>query len=235
MFNPHPKLTAVPLFDGHEALVIDDVLAEPERWVAAAVDQRGQFDPASHTYPGLEAALPDGVRHMVAEFFAAHVRSRLGGRRTLDTTVRLSLVTLQPHELRARQWFCHRDSAGVPEGQCIAASVLYLFHDEALGGTAFYRPRRSASETALLVHEAGILGDDEFARRHPEIARGYMTEGNAWFERVAEVGARWNRIVFYDGSVFHSAALRAPERLGADPARGRLTMNGFFTCRKTAR
>ena len=40
---------------------------------------------------------------------------------------------------------------------------------------------------------------------------------------------KWNRLIFYDGDVFHSGDIRAPERLSDDPAVGRLTLNGFFT------
>lgn len=59
----------------------------------------------------------------------------------------------------------------------------------------------------------------ELQGQAPEIAASYMLEGNAWFERVASVSARWNRTIFYDGSLFHSANLRTPERLHADPPR----------------
>lgn len=235
MFHPRPRIATVPLFDGHEALVIDDALAEPERWVEVAARERHRFETSPWAYPGVEATLPAEVVGLLGEFFARHARERLGGRRTLAATARLSLATLPPQALHARQWFCHRDSQGVPEGQCIAASVLYLFRDPALGGTGFYRPLRSADDTALLVHKASTLDDAAFRARHPEIAPGYMTDGNAWFERRAGVEARFNRLVFYDGSVFHSADLRQPERLSDDPATGRLTMNGFFTCRRSAR
>ena len=45
----------------------------------------------------------------------------------------------------------------------------------------------------------------QFSARYPDIASGYMTNSNAWFERIASV-----------------------------PARGRLTLNGFFGCRRSA-
>jgi hypothetical protein len=40
--------------------------------------------------------------------------------------------------------------------------------------------------------------------------------------------------VFYDGNLFHSSHILAPELLSDDPARGRLTLNGFFICRRQA-
>jgi hypothetical protein len=235
MFNRLPTLEERPLFDGHVALVVDNVLADPNQWVEAAANRPQAFVPSAFAYPGPEAELPAEVQAAMAEFFATHIRNRLGGRRTLHATARLSMATLQPHELSARQWFCHRDSAGVPPDQCLLAAVLYLFKDPALGGTAFYRPRRSADATDWLVHEVSTLSTEDFRALHPEIAPGYLTQSNDWFERVTAVEPAFNRIVFYDGSLFHSADLRAPDRLTADPRTGRLTANAFFTCRRAAR
>jgi len=48
------------------------------------------------------------------------------------------------------------------------------------------------------------------------------------------VAAAWNRLIVYDGSWFHSADVN-PARLATDPLQGRLTLNGFITCRCTAR
>ena len=63
----------------------------------------------------------------------------------------------------------------------------------------------------------------------------YMTTSNEHFERIAIVEPRWNRLVFYDGSVFHSSHIEHPERLSSRPAQGRLTLNLFFVCRRSAR
>jgi len=62
-----------------------------------------------------------------------------------------------------------------------------------------------------------------------------MIGSNRYFDRVASVPARWNRLIFYDGSLLHSGDIAAPDRLSADPQLGRLTLNGFFTCRRNAR
>ena len=58
-----------------------------------------------------------------------------------------------------------------------------------------------------------------------------MREGNPWFERTAAVPARFNRLIVYRGDLFHSGDIARPDLLSADPALGRLTVNGFFTCR----
>ena len=52
---------------------------------------------------------------------------------------------------------------------------------------------------------------------------------NDYFECVATIAPRWNRMIFYDGSVLHSGDITAPELLSTLPSTGRLTLNGFFT------
>ena len=142
---------------------------------------------------------------------------------------RLSMVTTPPQALQARHCLCHRDSAWLDPGHTIAASVLYLFEDPALGGTSFYAPRLSPRDTELLVHDSSTLDNETFFARH-RIARGYMAESNDYFERIGRVPAKWNRMIFYDGRLFHSGEVGSPQALSGDPASGRLTLNGFFTC-----
>lgn len=235
MFNPKPQVQAVPLFDGHECLVVDNALEEPEAWARWTVDNQRHFAPSTSSYPGLEIALAEEATARFADFMSLHVRQRLGGRRTLGTACRLSMVTLAPEALSPRQWQCHRDDQGLPEGECVVAAVLYLFHDEALGGTRFYRPRRDAAALRRMTEDASTLDAVAFAARYPEVAPGYPGAGNAWFEHVLTVPPRWNRAIFYDGGIFHSGDVHNPARMVADPARGRLTMNAFMRCRKPAR
>ncbi|MBK6469953.1 MAG: hypothetical protein IPF94_04205 [Betaproteobacteria bacterium] len=232
-FNPDPVLRAVPLTGGAQCIVVDDALMQPERLAAWAATQRFE-PPQGYPYPGQVAAVPAALTQRVADFFALHVRKALGARRTLDLTVRLSMVTTPPHRLEPRQWQCHRDRvADDPAVVLFAASVLYLFRDRVLGGTSFYVPRRSALETDRMLADSQLLDAHEFNARHG-VQPGYMTGSNAWFERVAQVPAAWNRMVFYDGGLFHSADVDDPGLLSADQTRGRLTLNSFFTCRRQA-
>jgi hypothetical protein len=39
-------------------------------------------------------------------------------------------------------------------------------------------------------------------------------------------------LIFYDGGLLHSGDITAPGKLSKDPVAGRLTLNGFFTCRR---
>jgi hypothetical protein len=142
------------------------------------------------------------------------------------------MVAREPAQLLPWQWFCHTDRLESGPGQCVAASVLYLFQDPALGGTAFYRPRRPAQDTEALVQASARMPAAEFSQRSG-IAAGYMTGSNDWFERIGAVPARFNRLILYSGNVFHTGDITAPERLSSDPRTGRLTLNGFFVCKRS--
>ena len=235
MFNPRPTIQSIAFTPGTRVFVIDDALSDPERWVALAIEHRAAFESAPfNAYPGLELRMPDALSARLDAYFAEHIRNRLGARRTVRMYSRLAMATRAVDQLEPRQWICHRDRLEVDPDGVIAASVAYLFKDNALGGTAFFAPRRGEKETAVLIHESGQLAPADFTRKYG-IAPAYPVTSNAWFEKVGVVEPKWNRLVFYDGGeLFHSSDIEAPERLSADPASGRLTWNGFFICRRAA-
>jgi hypothetical protein len=234
-FNPTPNIEQVDLAEGITVLVVDDVLQHPERLVEFAAARRDALQPSPHNaYPGVQFPTPDSVRDRLGEFFATHIRSRLGARRTQRLHARLSMITHPPGALQARQSIPHRDSQGLDENECICASVLYLFDRPSLGGTSFFVPKKSPLETSLLVHDSSTMGVAAFTLKHG-IPAGYFTTSNAHFECVGSVHAHWNRMIFYDGNIFHSGNIAAPDQLSDDPRTGRLTLNGFFTCTRRAR
>lgn len=233
-FNPGARVRALEIAPGESCFVIDDALANPEGLVGWAATQQFQA-PEGFPYPGVLVDAPPPVAVLVGDYFAQYVRGRLGGRRTLSSAIRLSLVTLSPEQLRPVQWQCHRDRLGpVPQDLRLAAMVTYLFRDSGLGGTSFYRSLLTDEETERMINDAGSLSAREFGARYG-LEAGYLNGGNRYFERVAQVPAAWNRMLFYNGDLFHSGDIAAPTRLSADPRVGRLTLNGFFTCRRAAR
>lgn len=235
MFNPKPARQIVPLHDGHVCLVFDDALLDPQAWVDTAIQHRARFvEGAWNAYPGPELPLAAEVTDRLSDFFAHHARAALGARRTLRAHSRFAQVTRAAESLAPCQRFCHRDRLSSEPGTVIAASVLYLFDDPRLGGTSFYRPRRPMADIDALVSDSVRLASDDFNARHPEIAPGYMRSGNPWFEHIATVPPRYNRLIVYRGDLFHSGDIARPDLLSADPASGRLTVNGFFTCRAAA-
>ena len=234
MFNPRPRLERLNIGGVHDVWVVDDVLQEPEALRQRAIAGRGQFQAAPHNaYPGLEWRLGPDIDSPLSDFFMLHLRQKLGARRTLSMYSRLSLATLQPPQLRPLQRLCHRDRLGVEPGQSVAACTLYLFDNPALGGTSFYLPQRPIDEINADIRRWATMDDAAFTA---EIGAppGYLATSNAHFELAAVVPAAYNRAVFYDGSHFHSSHITQPALVSDDPATGRLTLNGFFVCRRAA-
>ena len=232
MFNPRPRVESIAITPRHACHVIDDALLEPERWIDfAAVNAHDFVESGHNAYPGPELRMDDGVSAQLDAFFALHLRARLGARRTERMYTRMSIATRAPQDLHPRQRIPHVDRLDAARTQCLAASVLYLFHDASLGGTNFYMPRRPQPEILQLMADANTLPVDEF-QRATGIGPAYMRGSNAWFEQVLSVPARFNRLIVYDGGLFHSGDIASPEKLTADPRRGRLTFNGFFVCRR---
>jgi hypothetical protein len=233
IFNPASAISTVALPGDRTVVVIDEMLRDPDALVAWAGGQAFQ-PPPGYPYPGVVVGVPTALSERFADHFAQHARTHLQGRRTLAHDVRLSMVTTPPSELDPRQWQCHRDRISMDPATLYVASVLYLFRDPALGGTSFYVPRQSAGATDRIQYDSQTLEPQAFTARYG-LAAGYMDGSNAYFECVARVPAAWNRMILYDAGFFHSGDIARPDLLTTDPATGRLTLNGFFTCRRQAR
>ena len=233
-FNSRPQVVAVPLQNGQHVFVVDDALDQPERLVALAKDFGADFVHApGSAFPGRQLLMPDEFSARLDDFFRVHIRSLLKGRRSLGMYSRLSRVVLAPQALDARQRICHRDSAGVDSKHSISASVLYLFNDPSLGGTVFFQPVGSEAAALALVQDASDLASAQFESKYHWPA-SYMTQPNTHFEVIGRVPAKWNRMIFYDGRLFHSSDIACPEKLDDPSGMGRLTVNGFFTCTRPA-
>lgn len=232
LFNPQPRVQVLEPAPGLRCVVLDDVLLEPETLVSFAAGRCFEA-PEGNLYPGLVMGLSAEFDQRLRDLFWQHARGPLRLRRCHAAYVRLALATTPVDQLQPLQWLCHRDRIDDDPEAMFAASVLYLFRDPALGGTRFFAPRRPADELAELFRDAEALSASEFSARHG-IAPGYPAEDSAYFDCVATVPAAWNRMIIYDGGGYHSAAIDRPDLLGDDATTGRLTLNGFFPCRRQA-
>jgi len=232
MFNPKPRVYQVSIPGQLPCIVVDDFLLDPDALVAEALRCREGFAPApQNAFPGLEQRMHPEFSARLDEYFTLNIRSRLGARRTSQMFSRLSMVSVPPSQLRPLQRVCHHDNYASASNQCFPAAVLYLFKDAELGGTSFYQPKQSFAETHALFDAWAGMSDEEFTlliKSEP----AYLTDSNDFFELVATVPAAYNRAIFYDGGIFHSSHIAHPELLTTDPATGRLTLNGFWVCRK---
>lgn len=233
LFNPQPRVQVLEPLAGLRIVVLDDVLLQPDTVLQWAAAHRFQV-PEGNLYPGQVMGLPDEFDLRLRDCFWQHGRGPLGLRRCHAAYVRLAMATTPPASLQPLQWLCHRDRISEDQPDAMfAASVLYLFRDPALGGTRFFEPRAAASDMAALFSDAQALPPADFAARHG-VVPGYPAAELPYFERVAHVPAAWNRMIIYDGGRYHAAAIDRPELLRDDPFTGRLTLNGFFPCRRQA-
>ena len=162
----------------HRCIVVDDALVAPEEQRQLVIAQRAAFRPVDfNAYPGTYLPASDELVTGLDAFFRQHIRRLGDARRSWQTQVRFSMVTMPPDALRPYQWLCHSDNAGVPAQQSIQASVLYLFDDEKLGGTSFYEARRGPDEMATLFNDATRLAGDAFSGIYG-IKPGYMLDSN---------------------------------------------------------
>lgn len=231
MFNPAPVVQRIPL-GSTSVCVIDDALVEPARWVELARRHATGFVEAPrNAYPGIELPMPDSIGLQCMAYFDQHLSAPFGLSGTRHGHVKLAMATHREGQLQPFQTIPHIDRLRMEDGQVAMASVLYLFADEGLGGTSFYKPRVDAGRLAALFEDAARLDAASFGERH-RLPRRYPAASNAWFERVLTLPPRWNRLIAYPGTIFHSSDLPNPARLAPDPGAGRLTLNGFFACER---
>ena len=108
MFNPAPRIGITAIDARNVAVVLDDVLLDPDALVARAVAFAGAFAaPPHNAYPGLELPLPEIVTAQLEACFAQHARALVGARRTVRSHSRLSITACPPVELQPRQWLPH--------------------------------------------------------------------------------------------------------------------------------
>lgn len=232
--NPRPNISMVPIFDGHQCVIVDDFLLNPAELVDHASTNHAQFndDPRNY-YPGPEMQIGGAFAACLRDAFLQHARTPLKARRVTNMMSRMSLVTRRPEQVLPAQRLPHRDIDGLPDGEGAAAMVLYLFQDARFGGTSFFKPKVPAEEIAALMQQ---LRRQELAGETPPAAEPptYAIASSRYFENVLTVAPRYNRAIFYDGRLYHSGDLHAPELMTNDPRTGRLTVNAFFRVRMAA-
>lgn len=233
--NPDLVIRQEQITENHSCVVVDDFLKNPEDVVAFACRYANEFSIPPRSYPGKVFSVDQESMSDVYRF----IRSRMSKlfsfmRGGMQTSTLLSMMTLQPRELSNLQRLCHTDPRTMP-GHKNFAALIYLFKNEALGGTGFYRWR----EQELIEEATAIDLEDpdaalEFLAKHfPTYDRPpcYMAESNEIAELVRMIPARFNRLIFYPGELPHSAYITSPELLVKDFAEGRLTLNCFASVR----
>ena len=216
----------------HDCVIIDNFLQDPHELVEFAAQNAGEFSmPERGNYPGPLLRIDGDAMTNIYGYIRSKMTKHfpfLRGNMSLWTF--LSITTTRPDELSYLQRMCHTDPTSARNRRCYAA-LIYLFENEGLGGTGFYRWRDAELVLKAKAVERENPGKSlAFLQEHfatyREPAR-YMTGSNEIAELLCTIPARFNRLVFYSGTLPHSASITAPELLSGDARKGRLTLNIF--------
>lgn len=227
VITPHPDMRIHCRTIGHEGaplLVIDNVMADPERMLRKASSR--MFERMPTMFPGIRAPAPPSYQHFLEATLNPLLREAFGldPGRFVFPMCHFSLVTQASETLHFLQRVPHIDSVG-PDG---LATVHYLFR-EPWGGTDFYRHRRSGFEYVDESRHAAYFGClSQESRDEAALVGGYIDGDTPLFERVAGVEGVFNRMVVYRRNSLHSGRIGNGKPLPADPLRGRLSINSFI-------
>ena len=212
-------------------LVIDGLMRDASElidYAATEVAYKPVWGPQGG-YPGIRAPAPLDYVESVARRLSPILERAFGleNVRLAKAECSFSLVTQPPGELAPLQRIPHVDTTDPLQ----FAFLHYLCGPE-YGGTAFYRHRASGYESltaergphyeALRAQELERLGGNPY----------YITGDTEDYVQTAAFEARYDRLLVYRSRMLHSGQIRSPERLSADPRRGRLTANIFVNYRQ---
>ncbi len=230
--NTDASIRREAISENHDCVIVDDFLQDPHEIVEFAAHHAGEFSiPERSYYPGLLFDVNDDAMTDIYRFIRSKMTKHFPFLRgDMNLWTNLSMVTMQPDELSIKQRLCHSDPSKSPDRVNYAA-LVYLFENEGLGGTGFYRWKdfellQKANAIELVDSEKALAFLQENFATYREPAR-YMTESNEIAERLCTIPARFNRLIFYWGGIPHSGAITAPELLSTDIRKGRLTLNAF--------
>ncbi len=211
--NPHLTLTVQSL--GHEAqplIIVDEVLSDPQALIAEADAAAFRKPAPGSRYPGLNAPLPQAYKTVVATELLPRLLPHFGVTpQPLPLFGFFGVATQAPDDMDVRQAAPHIDAFSLNS----FASVHYLFEGD-LGGTAFFRHRASGHE--LITPSRSY----SFERAKRQELDGFDGSGEAaraqFFEPVATIEPRFNRLIFYRAGQIHYGQVQAgsPRRLTAN-------------------
>src|SRR5688572_22770340 len=227
-FARHPDFRLQRLTIGAEAaplLVIDNLVANADELVnIAATKPYGDVD---NYYPGVRSRVPlllqrfllDELRAELGQTFGLHAPS------LRFTSCHFSLVTTPADKLSYLQRIPHIDSFESNQ----LAFVHYLFKAD-LGGTAFYRHRKTGFEVIDEMRSAEYLRcltEEQSGPHSPP--PGYINGDTPLYEEVGRQQGVFNRMLAYRRSSLHSGCIAAGFVPDPNPRSGRLSINGFLT------
>lgn len=223
----HPDIRIQKLTIGVEhapLVVIDNFVADPDGLVSDAATR--QFGPGGQFYPGIRCEAPRAYQHLVVSALKDLLFEsfQLEGTRVRFPMCHYSLVTTPAARLQLLQRIPHFDSV---ERNGLA-TIHYLFRRD-LGGTAFYRHRKTGfefiDESRRETYYRSLEGEND----GPDMpAPGYINGDTPLFEQVAKQDGVFNRMLIYRRNSLHSGCIDRAFVPDPDPRNGRLSINSFM-------
>jgi hypothetical protein len=223
----HPEMRMQILNLGREAaplIVVDNLVSNPDELVDLAATK--VFAEAPSYYPGLRAKAPLSYQRFVLEELRSAIDDAFGlrGRQLRFSECNFSLVTTPGEKLSYLQRVPHVDSLMNDE----LAMIHYLFRKD-LGGTAFYRHRRTGFEFVDVARQIPYLNQLEEEKAGPDSAQArYINGDTALYERICSQDGVFNRLLMYRRTTLHSGSIPAGFVPDRNPRTGRLSINGFI-------
>jgi len=202
---------------GRWVAVVDGVYRDPDAVRQFALCQH--YGPGGGIYPGRFAIVPlspDALLDLANRTIPSARGSPLISISDYEGSIAFAVPIIRGSALSASQAIPHSD------GFCDYAAVLYLSRPEdCIGGTSFWRHRRSGLEyapaegdprtrDAMERHQVATplqLSREMMREALADPPGGYMTESNGIWERLDIVEMRQNRLLIYDANLFHSMYL----------------------------
>jgi hypothetical protein len=205
-------------------VIIDDYLSDPHKFRTGVwADHR--FERANTFYPGVISGMNSSVSAVMIAALRIVLDQVFGLPRdcSLGWSGMYAIASIPPERLARRQTIPHADDISLFQ----VASVLYLFEED-MGGTAFYRQRRTGFERIIedrrAVYEKCV--DEECSARE-RMQPNYVGTMDRDYECVGSVPSKFNRMILYPSNLLHSGLV--DQRAIARPLhQGRLTANLFI-------
>ncbi len=214
------------LFGNEKAplLIIDNYLKDPDVLIDMACKQ--QFSADKGYYPGVRSPAPAEFLELFIEALSEPVLSELDipGSTLKVSMCHYSLVTKPAKELHLLQRIPHFDSLD-NNG---LAMVYYLFK-QPLGGTAFYRHKKTGFEYIDNSRTAEYFQSLEAENGGPNMPGAeYINGDTPLFEQIASQQGIFNRMLIYRRNSLHSGCISPDFVPDPNPATGRLSINCFI-------
>jgi hypothetical protein len=205
-------------------IVVDNLVADPDALVEIAATK--VYADQGTYYPGVRAKVPLTYQQFILDELRDPIVETFGIKASplRFTGCHFSIVTVPAERLDYLQCVPHVDSLTSTE----LAFVHYLFRAD-LGGTAFYRHRKTGFEYVDHERFAEYRRELEAERVGPHAARlEYINGDTPLYEQIGRQAGVYNRMLLYRRTSLHSGSLAPGFVPDPNPRTGRLSVNGFL-------